>query len=83
MGLRVNRNLGKVECLQPGEYTTETASGNAAVCCPVCGGISDIDPATHRTELDGRVVPAWKCPTETCVLFDYLTLEARFEGVLR
>lgn len=79
MAIRLARNLGPVTALAPREYTVETASGLPAVCCPSCGGISDIEHEVYR---DGRVARIWSCPYQSCPLVTYLDLECWGEEVL-
>ena len=82
MSVIYRRNLGPVQHLEPQEYTTETMSGRAVLCCAECGGLQEI-PDTHRVQDDGLVVPALRCETVTCAAYDYLRLEAWREDVLR
>lgn len=83
MGLTIQRNLGPVAHLSPRQYTVETASGLPAICCPNCGGISEIDVGkTHRVLTGGLVSPVWACPYETCPLIEFLYLEAYGEPVV-
>jgi len=82
MATRYKRNLGRVECLQPGEWTDRTVSGQPALCCIGCGAIYDL-PAKFRIEDAGRVVPALHCIDICCSQFDYVTLEDFGETVLR
>ena len=81
MAVRFQRHLGAVESLDPGQFTVRTASGRPALCCHLCGAIYDL-PETHRYDHDGRVVPALRCPTETCSFFDYVCLESVAEAVV-
>lgn len=77
MAERLNRCLGPVTALEPGEYTTRTASGEPAVCCKRCGGIFDLDIKAHPPSIGGIVGGgAVACPTVTCSFFDYLVLDA-------
>jgi hypothetical protein len=80
VGRALRRNLGAVSCLEPGEYTVETATGGPALCCPSSGGVSDLDFEVHR---GGRVSQIWSCPFASCSFVDYLDLEAWGEEVLR
>jgi hypothetical protein len=81
MGCRLNRHLGTVHTMLPGQFTIRTASGNPAVSCPVCGTIYEI-PATHRWDEGGRVVPALKCADPACSFLEYVELGAINEEVL-
>lgn len=74
MGVRLQRHLGPVGSLEPAQWTFETASGSPAICCPGCGGVSDVDDL-KAIDSGGRITPAWSCPTVTCPFFDYVTLE--------
>lgn len=82
MGLRLQRQLGPVQHLTPGQWTIETASGRPAIRCPACGGISDLDEA-HRVLTGGVVSPIWSCPFASCAFQEFLSLEAYGEAVLR
>lgn len=68
------RHLGTADELEPGQYTTETASGGVAVACPGCGFASDLD----QTPLGEGTVPlVWRCPYErTCGWEGLLKLES-------
>lgn len=80
MGLRLQRCLGPVGCLTPGQYTIETASGEPAVCCPGCSFVSDLDTGVH---VGGVVAQIWSCPYAACSFCDYLTLESWGEDVAK
>lgn len=82
MGVRLRRNLGPVSHLEPGEYTTETRDEQPAICCPGCGGISDLDIDTHEAFVDGVVAPIWACPFVSCPLIEFISLEAWREEVV-
>lgn len=78
MGLRLARNLGPVAHLTAGQYTVETVSGEPAICCPACGGVSDLEFGVH---VGGVVSQIWSCPYASCPFQDYLTLESWMEPV--
>ncbi len=78
MGIVLPRFMGPVTDLQAGEYTKETASGEPAVCCPLCSEISEIDPEKYTTERDGKIVPMWRCPCCPCI--EWISIESP-EGV--
>lgn len=82
MGVRYNRCLGRVGSLDPGEWTDRTDDGAPAIRCKSCGAIFGL-PESHRVIDDGRIVPALRCPTETCSAYGYVTLGAYREDVLR
>ncbi len=79
MGDVLNRNLGTVDALQPGEFTTvgcgEFVEARAILRCPKCGGIDALTD-DYAIQRDGRVVPAWRCPTETCGAVLWISLES-------
>lgn len=79
MGLRLQRNLGTAGALTPGQWTDRTASGAPAVCCPACGGVSEIEGPIDRS---GTVNRRWTCPHISCSFRDWLSLEAWLEEVL-
>lgn len=82
MGARLQRHLGPVQSLLPGQWTAETASGKEALCCPSCGHIADIE-YPHEVEKYGRVKFRWACPSQSCSFAEFLILEAHNEEVLR
>lgn len=43
-----------------------------------CGGTSEIGPHDYGIARDGRVMPLFECPTETCELRDGVAL--RLDG---
>ncbi len=77
MGLRLQRHLGDVAGLQPGQYTSRVAPlvGKVALCCPACGAIETLGDK-HTIDGAGRVTPAFHCPTVTCNFFEWLELES-------
>lgn len=71
--MRFLRSLGPATCLEPGEWSFETASGAPAVRCDDCGGISEIDRRVPdddgvkpTIDENGIVAPRWSCPYATC-----------------
>lgn len=81
MGIRLQRHLGKQEDLIPGQFCVDHLRHKPgthcliSICCPECGGIDELS-ADHKVERDGRVVPAWSCPTATCGLIEFVHLES-------
>jgi len=75
----LQRHLGSVETLDLGQWTNaglaEYLDAKAVLRCPDCGGI-DVIAESHEVSPDGRVVPAWTCPTVTCGKRAWLHLEA-------
>jgi hypothetical protein len=80
MGLRFSRFLGNAQALSPQEWSDATASGRAAVCCPTCGAVAELEPDKHVVSRHGKVTPAWRCG---CGFVEWLELEAYGEEVLR
>lgn len=83
------RSLAPVTCIEPGEWTMETASGAPAVRCENCGGISEIDRRVPNDDgvkptisEEGFVDPTWSCPYATCTAEGLAWLEAWGEVVL-
>ncbi len=74
MGQVINRHLGTVATVEPGQYC-KTSDGLAIVSCPSCGGV-DIIAEDHAIDPAGRVVPCWSCPTENCPMLDWIFLES-------
>jgi hypothetical protein len=83
MALRLKRLLAPAIALSPGEWSSETTSGADCVCCPGCGSLADLEPATHSVSAGGLVTPAWKCPSASCAVFEWLDLESYGAEVLR
>lgn len=85
MGLRFARNLTSKDALEPGEYFTDylrhPIGGLYTVylrCkCGCVGALTD----KHVVQEGGKVVPAWKCTSETCGVFEFVELEAFGEPV--
>ncbi len=79
MGDVLQRHLGGVADLDPGQYTTagckEIVDAQVLVRCSSCGGFDWLD-GDYEIQIDGRVVPAWTCPTATCSRRLWLVLEA-------
>ena len=75
MGVVFNRHLGVPETMIAGQYTVRTETTRPMLKCPICGHAFDL-PAHCRVDHDGRVVPAVKCPAQSCPFFDYCTLES-------
>ncbi len=78
MGVRLQRNLGPAETLQPGEYTSDPGPrivGAVVVRCPSCGAIESFSN-DHVVDCAGRVTPAWRCPTATCSFLEWVELES-------
>lgn len=76
MSILYRRNLGPVQHLEPQEYTTETASGQAVLRCSECGGYQEVRAETHRVEDSGLIVPALRCETVSCPRYLYIRLES-------
>jgi hypothetical protein len=74
----LQRHLGGVDTLDPGQWTNEGVAGfveaKAVVKCADCGGI-DVIAEGHEVSPDGRVVPVWRCPTVTCGARKWIWLE--------
>lgn len=76
MGDVYQRLLGAASSLDPGQWTKDARiEAQAVIRCASCGGIDGLG-AEHEIGLDGRVVPAWRCPTVTCGNVSWLWLEA-------
>ncbi len=70
MGLRLNRQLGSPACLDVGEFAVD--GGETHIRCPLCGGTSIVDDATHTVDRAGKMTPAWACPA--CPFLEWLEL---------
>lgn len=79
MGQTLQRCLGPISHLDPGQYTLATASGDPAIRCPSCGGISDLE---IKVLAGGVVEEIWSCPFAACSFQSYLVLESHDEPVL-
>lgn len=71
MGQTLQRHLGAVEDLDVCQWTEVGAK--TFVRCPRCGGIDEL-AEDFTIYADGRVVPEWQCPTETCGLWLWIYL---------
>lgn len=71
-GLVLPRFLGPASSLDCGMWSSMTASGNAAVSCPLCAAITEIEPP-WTVDPDGRVIPIWSCAR--CPCLEWVTLE--------
>lgn len=74
MGLRLQRALGDVASLGPGQYTRRVAplAGKVALSCPICGVIDTLADG-HVIDRAGRVTPAFRC--SRCPFWDWLELD--------
>lgn len=79
MGDVYQRLLGTADRLDPGQWTKvgcgEFVDAKALVACAKCGGVDGLGDK-HEIQRDGRVIPAWRCPTVTCSAVSWLWLEA-------
>jgi hypothetical protein len=64
--------------LGPGDYTRETESGRARLCCPVCGYEFDLPPGFAPDQV-GRVNYAVSCESEACSFWDFVILADHWE----
>lgn len=71
MGQTLQRHLGVVETLDLCQWTNRDSQ--TYVRCPRCGGIDKLS-LDFTILSDGRVVPEWNCPTQTCGLSLWLYL---------
>lgn len=83
MGSRLNRNLGPVSALVAKEWTSETATGIPAICCPGCEAIVDFDVAAYQITHEGVIAPKWSCGFPSCSYREWITLGDFGEEVLR
>lgn len=89
MATRLQRLIGAICELHPGQYTTDPlypsplfTEREVFICCPECGGIERVT-VEYLVNVAGQLVPtregasaAWKCPYATCAFFDYVVLES-------
>lgn len=73
MAIRLQRHLGPVASIEPGQWTAETASGKPAVCCPAC---SSVDEIPGEVAADGAVANAYRCESGECPFMEWLVLES-------
>lgn len=71
MGRRLQRNLGPVRALTPGQWTFSDRDRIPTISCPACGAISEVDDIFGS----GVVRYRWACPVESCSFRDYLSLD--------
>lgn len=80
MGKRLDRHLGRIDTLEPGQYLTDPARHTPAtmttviVCCPECSFVNPLD-ASYTVD-KGAVSPRYACPSQACSFVDYLHLES-------
>jgi hypothetical protein len=72
VGLRLQRHLGALGSIDPGQYAVDKPC--IFVSCPACGCVDDIS-VTHEVNIGGVVAPRWKCPTVTCSFHEFLSLD--------
>lgn len=79
MGNRLQRHLGPIATMDPGQWTSDPLRHRVGtmltvfVRCPACAGVHELE--ANRVARDGGVVPAWECPTVTCSFKAFVTLE--------
>lgn len=73
MAIRLQRHLGAVSSIEPGQWTAETASGLPAVCCPACSAVDEIH---GWIETNGKVALAYRCESGECPFYEWIELEA-------
>lgn len=70
-------NITGADTLQPGEYAVEhsdcvpAAAPVITLCCPLCSAKHDLTEVHHVAD-NGRVSPAFQCPT--CPFLEWLRL---------
>lgn len=80
MGRRLQRYLGAIYELSPGQFVTDPDFASDVdgpvvfVCCPGCGAVARLDE--YKVDVGGRVTPIWTCQTVTCSLREWLELES-------
>jgi hypothetical protein len=70
MGLRLQRHLGPVGTIDPGQYAVDKPC--VFVSCPICGTIEDIS-VSHQISVGGVVTPRYAC--RRCPFLDFLSLD--------
>lgn len=79
MGTRLQRHLGVLGTIDPGQWTSDPLRHRVGqmltvyYSCPKCGGVDEI--ATSRIAADGGVVPAVQCSGAACSFKDFVSLE--------
>lgn len=79
MGARLQRHLGPIATMDPGQWTSDPARHRTGtmitvfVGCPACGGVHELE--AHRVQQGGAVLGAWTCPTATCSFQEFIDLE--------
>lgn len=72
MAIRLQRHLGPVASIEPGQWTAETASGKPAICCPACSCVYEIPGHIDM----GKVALAYLCQSGECPFYEWIELEA-------
>lgn len=84
MGDRFQRHLGSLAEMDPGQWCSIPPRPRTSIAivvhlrCPACSGIHEVDAS--RIARDGGVVPIWDCPTATCSLRAFISLESWSEA---
>lgn len=79
MAVRLQRFLGRIDGLDPGQFMTDPLVHtpgmmiSTIICCPGCSFITPLSEH-YEVEKGGLVTPAFTCPSETCSFFDWLEL---------
>lgn len=75
MGDTYQRLFGSARSLDPGQWTVDKdITAKAIVCCKRCGALDFIADG-HEIQRDGRMIPAWHCPTATCGEVSWIWLD--------
>lgn len=72
MGLRLQRHLGPLGSIEPGQYAVDAPC--VFVSCPACGCVDDVS-VTNPPPPSGNLPHEWRCPTATCSFKSYLSLD--------
>ena len=73
MAIRLQRHLGPVASIEPGQWTAETASGRPAVCCPACSAVDEVE---GEIAVDGTVQRAYRCQSGECSFHEWVLLDS-------
>jgi hypothetical protein len=73
MGLRLQRSLGPLGDIKPGQYAVDEPC--VFVSCPACGCVDDVS-VSQPPDVGGVLGGGeWKCPTVTCSFKSFLSLD--------
>lgn len=81
MATTFRRLLAPPESLCAGDFTVQTESGRAVLCCCLCGERFEL-PVGCGVDQVGRTSVAVQCPRPACSFWDWCVLTDHYEEIL-